>query len=363
VALFEAAEMRVLLCLLLALGCLLGSNVLVARVALAVQGKEEELNKWVTAWNLMSSLESDSTNLDDHAILFLQSYDKPLKKCPATSICHFAPKTTWASGRNLQGKAIYHYEAAKHSEFRYWLFADSDMLNMTCSAHGKDTRLMQAAGCITRFAHFLQARTSYAQVFYYKKLTDELEVQLLDCGDQRFHAIHRAAVPILLPYVEALDPLSWQEAQVILWRVASYCLPNAGIASGMLNLARKIDTGNRKYPYGQKGQERSELITKLFHQRLLLKVNASAADARKGACTPGNGEIFRVGMLQETSSAAWRSSMKDHRQGSTVSNYQHCLKMLKPRFQTYMSMTNNNISAAQLDEINMAIKTDPNLIW
>ena len=46
-----------------------------------------------------------------------------------------------------------------------------------------------------------------------------LQIAHTDCADGAFNAIHRAAVPVLLPYVELVDRYSWWGAQAIMWTV------------------------------------------------------------------------------------------------------------------------------------------------
>jgi hypothetical protein len=197
-----------------------------------------------------------------------------------------------------------------------------------------------SAVCYDRFIHFLLARTSFAQVFLMGMLADELEVRRYDCGDSTLHAIHRAAVPILLPYTQKLDQYSWEEAQKILYRVVIGCIPHSGIGSGMLSTDHLTESHYQKRR-GSKLFLRSEAIQKIYSPLHLtpFPVDNSTHDTQQGACVDDspiykNSTLklkglnqFKVSIHHTNSSAAWRYD-------NPV--YHKCLKALKPRFLTYM---------------------------
>lgn len=215
-------------------------------VSLAVQGNKKELNIWIDVYKIMK-------NHYNHTKLFLLTYDEPLDSilCKNDIICLYNNTKSWTSGRNYLARTMYQYEIQHNDISRYWLFSDADMALVTCEAVSITLSINeQAAFCLGRFIQvYLLSTISFAQVFFMGQLSRETEFYRFDCGDAQFHAIHRLAVPLILPYVELLDKLSWWESQQFVWRVAAGCLPNSGVGSGMLS-NKNLDVKHSNYPRG-----------------------------------------------------------------------------------------------------------------
>lgn len=258
------------------------------KVAIAVQGTNNVLKEWVTVFKLMHE------HLLDKVRLFLFTFDSDGIKfdgCDNTNIfCYSKSSTTWTQGRNYLIRKIYDYEQSKNAHFRYWLLADSDMLFFTCKhmpSKPENTEHEKAAFCLARFIQYhLLSAVSYAQVFFLGELGTESDVYHYDCGDAQFSAIHRAAVPILLPYVELLDKNSWWESQQIVWRIASGCIPMSGIGSGLLN-GKQVKAEHAPYPKGAVRNLRAQVINKLFGSRGLSPnpIDNSTFDTVAGDCS------------------------------------------------------------------------------
>lgn len=244
-----------------------------ASVGIAVQGKAEEL----LAWQRLYENGSFATARQNVA-LFLLSFDKSMDYFPPTTGVYlfFSNDTTWSSGRNYLARELHKFEAKSGHLLRYWLFADADMAALSCKAATRMPSLFPAATpaggensavasfCLARhIQHYLLSRLQYASVFFLGALGEEHETYRFDCGDAQFHAIHRAAVPVLLPYVERLEELSWQEAQAVLWRVAAGCVAGGGVGAGLLETLPESKR-HSPYPGGSYLEARAHVINELY---------------------------------------------------------------------------------------------------
>eukprot|EP01035_Chromulina_nebulosa_P017895 gene17895-23512_t len=278
-------------------------------------------------------MDEHEQSIHEHAVLFVSSNDKPLSAndCSHKGIqCEFNLNNDWVQARNKLVKKVYEYENSIGYEFKYWLFADSNTLNVTCLAHNTGPIAHKSSSCIARFVHFLLARTSYAQVYLIPSTrNNELEVREVFCGNSFFHAIHRAAVPILLPYVQSKDKQYNYESQSILSLISNGCLGRNSIGSAMLSydhlLTRKkikqsvFDVPNDKF--------RQTAITKVFVERGIPAemINYSRDGFSQLCAQVPTGYI--VGLIHTNSSAAWRNRHAYHK----------CMKALKPRFIDYVT--------------------------
>ncbi len=181
-----------------------------ARVALAVQGECLDLPLWQTLLSRQHHL---------HQIqLFFLAYDKHPKECQLpgfpsdpSALIH-GPNTTWTGGRNALAKAIYWAEQGQGLTFKYWLFADADMVHLECHYCRHLEGEFQPACCYDQLVHFLLGSGQFAVVAVNAYQQDEGAHGLFsrhECPDAMLNAFHRAAVPILLPYDGGLDSISW----------------------------------------------------------------------------------------------------------------------------------------------------------
>ena len=254
-------------------------------VGLGVQGKEEELEQWQA---LYSSAQFSAVR--PQVNLFLLSFDKPLASTAPEGVHHlFASNTTWSSGRNTLGRAIYEAEKKQGGLMRYWMFADADMSAVSCkAAAGMPEGTDASALCLQRhLQHYLLGKLQYAQVFFLGALGSEQEHYSFDCGDAQMHAIHRAAVQVLLPYVERLEDLSWQESQAVLWRVAAGCLAGGGVGGGILSLKAE-NKKHSQYPGGSYLTARAHVISHLYGRKHSLSphpIDNSTFNTVQGDCS------------------------------------------------------------------------------
>ncbi len=105
-------------------GLALPSGYRTDRVALAIQGKKVDLQRWIGLYEQMRS--------KDSVTLHFVSYDSP-HKCPTGMVCHFLPNSTWSMGRNELARRILQSEAASGLKYKYWAFHDADTWDLHCS--------------------------------------------------------------------------------------------------------------------------------------------------------------------------------------------------------------------------------------
>ncbi len=101
----------------------LPSDYRLPRVALAVQGKREDLQRWIALYGQMQS--------KDDVTLFLLSYDSPYK-CPLSILCYYYPNSTWTTGRNELARRMYQSEEESGQKYKYWAFHDADTWDLDC---------------------------------------------------------------------------------------------------------------------------------------------------------------------------------------------------------------------------------------
>ena len=263
-------------------------------VAIGVQGTADGLQGWLDLYHNKAYFA-----VKEHTHLFVLSFDHPVPVCEKHSDVHcvFAKNTTWTQGRNLLARAMHAYERERGGTFRYWLFADADMAKVGCKAAeaaGLRAPSDAAALCMSRhILYYLLSRLSYASVFFLGALGGEMEHYHFDCGDAQLHAIHRAAAPVLLPLVERLDALSWQESQVVLWRVAAGCLANSGAGAGVLSM-QKHDEQHSPYPGGSYTRARAYVISDLYGRQHGLSphpIDNSTFNTVQGDCASQDNQV------------------------------------------------------------------------
>lgn len=187
-------------------------------------------------------------NIKQHVVFFLIAHDRNFTStlCDGKYIVCNHRNGTSLQLRNDLTRTIYNYENANHgmAEFKYWLFINDLMLHtITCKNHGTSNLGDRVVVCLSRLVHFLVTRSSYAQVYASNQMKlDNLEVSNVHCGSSRFHAIHRGAVPILLPYVEFAENnrRHSEDSQGILSMVGNQCLVESSIASGIIGFNQNI---------------------------------------------------------------------------------------------------------------------------
>jgi hypothetical protein len=101
----------------------LSSEYQAPRVAMAIQGRRADAERWIALHSEMRSNESVS--------LFFLTFDEAAT-CPPGIFCYHNPKTTWSQGRNELARRIFLKEEETQQKFKYWSFHDSDTLGIDC---------------------------------------------------------------------------------------------------------------------------------------------------------------------------------------------------------------------------------------
>lgn len=237
------------------------------KIAIATEGRSTEIILWL---ELLHHMESKS-----HVNLFLLAYDAPLESqlCSNHSrvICMFAPNSTWTSGRNILARTMSQFEKKNQNHhgneryFKYWLFGDQDMVilnNCGEATHCKPPEypgnsIKLAACCYdiavkTLLIHEIQyAAVNFVNYEIYRQnysRVDYLGFSHVDCSDGALNAFHRAAVPVILPYIEMLDDQSWWESQRMHFHLITGCFPGYSVYSNIFEL--QTTTAHSNYPTG-----------------------------------------------------------------------------------------------------------------
>jgi hypothetical protein len=202
-----------------------------ASIALLVMLPDTRLEMWAAILGAMQS--------NPHVEAFFLMWQNPMapralaaalnaSRGALMSAWH-APSTTWTTGRNTLAQAAYAAEVARGARFRYWAFFDEETLS--CLGCPDPKELPDRADHPAAFAcclDFIVSRGLLAPYRYAvyamsintnkRPVTPELERSFRewDCPDAKVAAMHRDAVPVLLPYSDHFDSISWHASQNIL---------------------------------------------------------------------------------------------------------------------------------------------------
>ena len=110
--------------LLMLLYSLILDGVVSNKISLSIQGSAAEMSKWIDLKTTMHAAY--------HVSLFLLSFDKPItdERCSSglDIFCIYGPHTSWTAGRNLLASTVFELELQQNSRYKYWVFADHDIL-------------------------------------------------------------------------------------------------------------------------------------------------------------------------------------------------------------------------------------------
>ncbi len=333
------------------------------KIAIATEGKAEEVSIWV---DMMSKMEHKS-----HVTLFLLSYDKPLEAeyCVNQTrvICMYKPGSTWTSGRNELSRAIDSHESSIRHRFKYWLFGDQDMVKLDncgeatrCQGDSFPPRSSALAACCFDVA--MQTLTApevqYAVVNFNiwggGELVDYLGFSHMDCCDASLSAFHRVAVPVVLPYIELVDKISWWEAQGLHFHVVSGCFPGYSVYHNAFSI--KATSAHSPYPMGRYPGSVEKAIRQVYEKRGLVPdpLPMNPVQLEQGNCAKLDHDKLglvksyepRITTVSNHSSSklfGGKNSAPTTLKTLWVSNawqktasFKKCQELLKPRYLSYM---------------------------
>lgn len=306
----------------------------VNKIAISVQGRADKLLQWITAFNTIDHTKKILLHdLNTHAVLFLISNDKPLPvdKCnniPGVS-CLFMSGANWVEMRNKQAHAIYSYEVLHATEVKYWLFAEDEMMPMTCSSHLHEIQPQQSINCFSRFIRFLLSRSSYAVIMGTPNMAKvENLVNDVFCGDHMFVAYHRHAVHILFPYVEYQSrDKSIADSRGVANMLMNRCLNGYSVSSGMLGFpsAKERFRNQTFHPDSTSPSRRLKAITSVYSNLNIDYLTYYKEPYREMCFKPKSASYVNLERGNVTSN--WKVS----------SPYHICSKALRHYFHTFAS--------------------------
>ena len=286
---------------------LLGSSHL--GVAVGSQGSAAEIQVWL---DLFPPWPVHGFPLN----IFMLTYDKPLddRRCEARHVvCIYAPNSTWTSGRNMIAAAILSHEQCSGKAHKYWVLADVDIGGMRCEqsedfwsseVHRRNSTAHFSKGqfCMALVvSYLLRDEVQWAQI--YLKFPNQghkpFQFYYRHCMDGDFVALHRAAVPVLLPYAEMLDEFAWWESQAILFMVAMACLPHGGAEVYILPQGTKNpNTAHGEYPKEMDNSRRLMALKQIFTRWGLYPhpLRPVEMQATQGDCVDHDRALFRAHM-------------------------------------------------------------------
>lgn len=310
------------------------SNFRKTSIAIAAQGKAEDVAVWIKMMSLM-----ETKNI---SALFILSFDFPINKsiCDngARITCLFHPQSTWRTGRNALTRSIAEYETSNTHNFKYWMFGDSDIIRIeSCKIKAspyKSLTLELAAFCFDSIVHRLSSDHVQYAVVSYKSLyqgnllaEDKLGFLHGDCCDAALIAIHHLAAPVLLPYVELLDNITWWAP---IWNhLIIGCFPGYSVYWPGFQYDEKFQS-HAAYP--RYHYNASSLKTKAFRQVYgrvdlipypITEENANALDSAQGNCA----HISSAQVADPSwSSDAWQK----------LDSFKKCSHQLHSRFRSFL---------------------------
>lgn len=202
------------------------------------------LTIFITVYGDLGPSGSFTTTPDNNTPL-LRLFHNASSLFPAV-IAYFAPTitTTWTSGRNELFQLMYAHEVSRGEQFTYWVTADGDASHNDCTqcSPTRPPDYSSAACCWDKLLgptlnsdglSFAMMGTILAReelpFFGESRSQGDTAKQihqyvLRDCTDGQTTALHRDAVPLVLPLHEEFDHQSWWTSQALLFAYTSACL-------------------------------------------------------------------------------------------------------------------------------------------
>lgn len=146
------------------------------------------------------------------------------------------PGSTWNTGRN---RLL--VESLQRSPYNYYIFLDDD-LRLTVAADGDPTTPFR------RFERFLldvRPAVGYCSGSWHSRAGSPACCSALHAFDATINAFQWATLPVLLPYYEGFDVLSWWWSQEVLFRVSSMVYPGATVQNNRIEYE---NTQHADYP-------------------------------------------------------------------------------------------------------------------
>ena len=228
------------------------------RVALAIKCTAKQLFEWeklISALppstrsnlTLFFTIYGDSDNFTTKTSL-IKLLHNPSNLNPAV-LAHLAPTATqsWTPGRNELLRFMYANEVERGERFTYWVTADGDTSHLDCSqcSQTRPPNYMSSACCWDILLGDTLNSDGLAFAIVGTMLGGEelpffgnsregirgpfRQYLFRDCTDAQINAFHRDAVPVVHPFHEEFEHVSWWASQYLQFAYTSACL-RGGIA-------------------------------------------------------------------------------------------------------------------------------------
>ena len=240
----------------------------------------------------------------------------------------YGPNTTWSSGRNMLAKAIYRKEQTMGSEYKYWIMSDSDVRRLKCHNCRHRGGDKEASCCFDLFVQFLLGPQQFAMVAineYDQNPEAYSHFSQHECPDAMLNAFHRAAVPVLLPYNDAMEDVSWWLSQEILFHLTYGCVKGGVVTLGGYSLL-ETDTEHAKYPRGLDGASPMETIKQHYRPLIPWPITSAGHKLLQRQCMSSGAAGWTPTFTSSSKSSAWQRSQA----------FEVCLKVLQPHFIRFM---------------------------
>ncbi len=240
--------------------------------------------------------------------------------------------TTWTTGRNTLAREMFAAEQEADILYKYWLFSDADVASdLQCGQCKHLIGMKATVCCMDQFVQFLTGPQQFAVVTLYLFNQEEEDGNLHtqfrrhDCADAMFNAIHREAVPVLLPYLHDLDQQSWWYAQAVVYHLSIGCLNGGTVTLG--GFYEMSPGAHASYPRGYEHEATSALIKQHFHKLIPWPLFTSEIFLKQPNCVDGNLVRPQAKFTDACMTYAWRSTTE----------FKACSTALRGRFTDFVS--------------------------
>ncbi len=301
------------------------------RVAIGVLGSCQDLILW-------SDVLANQHYYHQTHFFFLMFDEEPevclLRSGGADTFIHHTfhePNTTWTTGRNSLARSIYASEETSNRLYKYWLFSDADVASdLRCGYCKHLSGIRAVACCMDQFIHFLTGPQQFANVALYlfgqveSEGDKHSEFRRHDCADAMFNAIHREAVPVILPYIHDLDEISWWYPQAVVFHLSMGCLKGGTVT--LRGFYEETTGSHASYPRGYEQEVASNLVKQHFHQLIPWPIYTSDMFLIEPACLENEIGLSQ-GRFTNASSYEWHSTLE----------FRACCAALQSRFAEFTS--------------------------
>lgn len=243
----------------------------------------------------------------------------------------------FSRGRNLNIQRIYAEEVRRGLQFDWWLIADGDAGHWHCARCPRTASpdFTGYACCMDYFIDTilnpdlrlasLSITLGGPEVDQAKALANDPAVDrsfvFRDCADAIFQAYHRAAAPIVFPYLDEIEEAggSWWSSQGMMFHLTSGCLAGAGVLP-----ARYFTAGHKEdhISYPRDRDLNLELQTLKNHYPDLFTFPLNEATTPSYLCKSGRFVTLREGNAHPDLIPDWWAT----------NAYRACMKVKEPIF-------------------------------